>query len=527
MGVLILSASQVAAVNTITFTGLTGGALTVVDDIAGANTVDLSKITVQGGNFTYDLTSTASTGTTNDQTVAGTSAVVNQGAGLVVAGTVGTSGVLPNVTSFVAADAKTGTNGVNDSFVGSISGLNGTTLTGNSSDTDGLTLTSAGIIVLNNGGTGGTLSNLVSLFLANGANTINFSGTSGIYLITGNAGVDQINLTNVTGNAVVKLGAGDDILTLTALSYTGALDGGDGSNDVLQLVNGSSLSGAKLSGFEGLFITANAAATLTVEQFKAFQALTGATGTETLTFTTAGTLTGAAAIEAYTLANGINQLTLSGASTVTGGTGSDTVIFSTDVSGTAAAYGANLTNIETLVFQTAVGAAVSGIAAGVQSVTANGGRFTLTGGQAFTAVSGSNDVTGVAGSVNSVSLGSGADTVRAAGSTYAAIDTVANFKAAGADELKTGVAATSLTTLTIASASAAGLGAAIEAAATAAGQSLTASGQAYTITVTGGDAAGTYVFQNIGGSGSAVDSTDFIVKLTGTTGSIALSDFIV
>ncbi|MFZ6713163.1 beta strand repeat-containing protein, partial [Undibacterium sp. TC9W] len=62
-------------------------------------------------------------------------------------------------------------------------------------------------------------------------------------------------------------------------------------------------------------------------------------------------------------------------------------------------------------------------------------------------------------------------------------------------------------------------------AATAAGASLANTGQAYTITVNSGTAAGTYVFQNSGSSATAVDGSDFIVKLGGTTGSIVASDF--
>ncbi|MFY8105705.1 MAG: beta strand repeat-containing protein [Elstera sp.] len=525
MGVLILSASQVNSLTSITFTGVTAGALTVIDDIAGANTVDLSKITVQGNSFTYDLTSVAGTGQTNDQVGASGSNVVVQGGATVVAGVVGTSGVLPNVQTFAAADTKTGTANTNDAFVGTIAGLNGTTLTGNASDRDSLTLTSAGTFVLNNGGSGGTVTNITNLTLANGTNVVNFSGVSGIYVISGNAGADSVNLSNVGGNAIVRLGQGDDTLTLTGTAYNGTLDGGDGTSDTLNIVNNSNLAAAKVQGFEGLFITANALATLTADQYKAFLQITGATGTETLTFSTAGTLTGTASIEGYVLANGTNQITLGTASTVTGGTGVDTLVFSADVSGTAAAYSTNLTNVENLVFQTAVGTTVTGVSAAVQSITANGGTFQLSGTQSFTAAAGTNDVTAVAASVNQITLGAGTDIVRASGSVYSAIDTVANFKAAGSDSFKTGTGASSLTTLTVSTATSATLAAAIEAAAAAAGQSLASTAQAFTITVQSGDAAGTYAFQNIGGTGTQVDSSDFIVKLTGTVGTITAADF--
>ncbi|MDP4078672.1 hypothetical protein [Acidovorax sp. A1169] len=45
------------------------------------------------------------------------------------------------------------------------------------------------------------------------------------------------------------------------------------------------------------------------------------------------------------------------------------------------------------------------------------------------------------------------------------------------------------------------------------------------MTVSGGTAAGTYAFQNNGGSVGTVDSTDFIIKLIGA-GSIVAGDFL-
>ncbi|MFZ6713420.1 hypothetical protein, partial [Undibacterium sp. TC9W] len=112
------------------------------------------------------------------------------------------------------------------------------------------------------------------------------------------------------------------------------------------------------------------------------------------------------------------------------------------------------------------------------------------------------------------------------GSTFATIDTVSGFKAAGADVFKTGTAATTLNALSIANADIATLAAAIQTAATAAGAALANTNtQAYIITVSAGTAAGTYAFQNLG-SNTTVDSADFIVKLTGTTGSIVAGDFI-
>ena len=100
-------------------------------------------------------------------------------------------------------------------------------------------------------------------------------------------------------------------------------------------------------------------------------------------------------------------------------------------------------------------------------------------------------------------------------SSNTSIDTVSNFNAAGNDYFKTGFQATALGSYVIGSANTATYLTNI-----AAGLSgfLSHTGQAFQITISGGSAAGVYLFQNTGSNTSQFDSTDFFVKLMGSIG---------
>ncbi|WP_408058885.1 hypothetical protein, partial [Undibacterium hunanense] len=297
--------------------------------------------------------------------------------------------------------------------------------------------------------------------------------------------------------------------------------------------------------------------TMTAAEYNSFTGTVTAGNTETIALTTAGTIVANAAIERFTLANGTNTFT-AGTNTVSvvGGTGNDTFNYTaTQIAGATTldgglgtdtlnigAIGANL-NISALVTGIETVNVTGSAATGYIFTNENGAGVTLnyakgafadtvvlgTGGQtvnllgtAATAVT----VTGGAGvdTINLSTTATGAETI-AVGSVISAIDTVANFKVAGADVFKTGTAATTLNLLSIASADTSTLAAAIATAASAAGAALAANTQAYIITVAAGTAAGTYAFQNIGGTVGTVDATDFIVKLVGA-GSIVAGDFI-
>ncbi|MFZ6713388.1 beta strand repeat-containing protein, partial [Undibacterium sp. TC9W] len=505
--------------------------------------------------------SNATGGGVNNTTVS--NAVFVSGGATVTTGVVGTNpvnggGTALNPTALVAGQVFNSTLNVNDNFTGLSATLSGTTVNGNAGDTDVITLSDALTVNIGNAGTGGTITNIKTLNLANGANNFGFgAATTGITTVNGGTGDDTVDLTGAgtsfaAGN--VNLGSGSNTLTLGALNYTGTFSAGSGG-DTLKVVNSTNISGANVTGFEVLDVAAGGASvTMTAAQYNSGAGITTATGNDTITLTTAGSIIASTLIENYVLANGTNAVTFnSGAATqtFTGGTGNDT--FTTTLSGLAnktinAGLGAdtvtvtNAVNIAfTLATAGAAGAALSGVDtvnfnavnnntvtmfSGAATVNTAGGTFILgSGGQTLTAT-GAVTVTGGAGA-DTITFSSGADTIIASGSTIAAIDTVNNFKLAGADVFKTGTAATSLNYLYIATSDAAGLAAALSTAAAIAGTALTANTQAYLVTVGSGVAAGTYVFQNIGSNVGAVDATDFVVKLTGATGTILASDFIV
>ncbi|PXX35360.1 beta strand repeat-containing protein, partial [Undibacterium pigrum] len=496
-------------------------------------------------------------------------AVSLSGGATVTTGVVGTNpvnggGTALSPTALVAGQTFNSTLNVNDNFTGLAATLSGTTVNGNAADTDVITLTGAATLAIGDGTTGGTITNIKTLNLANATNAITFgAATTGITTVNGGTGDDSVNLTGAgasftAGN--VNLGTGTNTLTLGALSYTGTFSAGAGTTDTLSLINGTNIAGANITGFEQLTLANNSSVTLTAAQYAAFTGTVTAAGAETLTFTTAGTVAGNAAIENYNLANGVNTFTAAaGAVSVVGGTGNDTLniseaIYNASIATINGGLGIDVLNVG------AVTAAInlSTKTTGIETINVTGGttaawtvtnengagvvlNFTKsaatdinnvvlgTGGQTLNilgAGTGNTTITGGSGvdTINLSTTATGADTI-ATGSVLANIDTVANFKVAGADVFKTGTAATTLNLLSIATADTATLAAAIATAASAAGAALAANTQAYVITVAAGTAAGTYAFQNIGGTVGTVDATDFIVKLTGA-GSIVAGDFI-
>ncbi|MFZ6659155.1 beta strand repeat-containing protein, partial [Undibacterium sp. TJN19] len=421
---------------------------------------------------------------------------------------------------------------------------------------------------LNNGTTGGTITNIKSLITDNTGGSITFANaTTGITTITGGTGNDLVDFTNTgsefnAGN--INLGAGTNTLYLLGNTYTGTFTAGAGTTDTLGFLPGSNIAGANITGFEFAdFANAAGTVTMTAAQHNAFTGTSSAAGAQTIVLTTAGTVTGLANIENYTLANGTNTFTAAaGAISVIGGTGADTLnVSEAIINATIAANGINggtgpgdvlntgavtaalnlqpkVTGVETVNVTggtTAAWTVQNEDGAGVtlnftKAATANINNVILgVGGQTLNVLgTGTGNVTITGGSgadtINLSTTATGSDTI-ATGSVLANIDTVANFKVAGADVFKTGTAATTLNLLSIATADTSTLAAAIATAATAAGASLAANTQAYVITVAAGTAAGTYAFQNIGGTVGTVDATDFIVKLVGA-GSIVAGDFI-
>lgn len=373
----------------------------------------------------------------------------------------------------------------------------------------------------------------------------------------GTAGAN--NFTLVANAENVNLLDGDDELNISATTSapTGTLNGGAGI-DFLRLAPGTDLSGANITGFENAAFNSVGDYTMTAAQYNGFTGTIFTVGFgDKIILTTAGTIVGGASIEKFQLANGTNIFTAGFNNVeVTGGTGNDTFNYTatqmvslTLLQGGLGADTLNIgasagnLNISGWVFGVETINAIGSPSTGYIFTNANGTGITLNfskGARADTVVLGTGGQTlnllGTASTAVTVQGGTGADTINLSttatgaetittGSVISAIDTVANFKVAGADVFNTGIAATTLNSLTIASADTVTLAAAIATAATAAGAALSANTQAYVITVSAGTAAGTYAFQNIGGMVGTVDATDFIVRLTGA-GSIVAGDFI-
>ncbi|MFZ3003602.1 MAG: hypothetical protein WA071_25025, partial [Undibacterium umbellatum] len=580
---VVITASQYAALiaaraalnlsgPVLTFTGVGPHQLTIVDDVAGVNNIDLSFVTVTGGTLVFDVTSSsnATGGGVNNTTTS--NAIGTSGGATATAGTVGTGpsnggGQALAPIALTAGGTFNSTAGVNDNFTGAAAAFVGTTINGNNGDADTITFTGGGSLVI---GGGNTITNIKTVTIDNTSSDVYFNvATAGVTTVNGGSGNDRVYLAN-SGNSMlagnVNLGAGNNTLTMEGKTYSGTFTAGAGTSDILSLVASSNIAGANISGFESLVVASNAGITLSAAQYSAFTGIT-ATGTNAFTFSTAGTIAGNATVENYVLANGANTFTgAAGLISVTGGTGVDTFsVGDAIITATVAANGINGGAGADILNVGAVTAALdmSAKVTGVETVNVTGGtnaawtvtnengagvtlNFTKsastainnvilgTGGQTLNVLgtgTGATTITGGTGvdTINLSTTTTGVDTidVTSAGtrSNIGSIDTVANFKVAGSDVFKTGTAATTLNALNIANADVATLAAAIATAATAAGATLAANTQAYVITVAAGTAAGTYAFQNIGGTVGAVDATDFIVKITGA-GSIVAGDFI-
>ena len=149
--------------------------------------------------------------------------------------------------------------------------------------------------------------------------------------MSGNANIENYNLNdpitftlgaasqNVTGDVDIQT------INIAGLSATGTLDGAGGT-DILQMEDGSSISGAAVSNIETLTVSAGASVSMTEAQHDAFTTING-TATNQITISTATDgFTASSAIETYVLGVA-NSVTLGAVGqSITGSTGNDTVI---------------------------------------------------------------------------------------------------------------------------------------------------------------------------------------------------------
>ncbi|KAF7771211.1 hypothetical protein PCIT_a4271 [Pseudoalteromonas citrea] len=216
------------------------------------------------------------------------------------------SGAAQNITGSTSADTV---NIVGLSVTGTLAG---------GGDTDVLQM-STGANISN-----ATVSAFESLTLSGGASvtmteaqhdgfsTVTASGTDSITItsatdgLTGNSAVETYVLsvanTFTLGGASQNLtGSGnDDTVNVNALSATGTLAGGSGT-DTLVVTNGGNISGATVSGFENLSVTAGGTVTINAAQLSSFTGTVSGSGTETISVSGDGNVSTVSAIENYTL----------------------------------------------------------------------------------------------------------------------------------------------------------------------------------------------------------------------------------
>ncbi len=394
---------------------------------------------------------------------------------------------------------------------------------------------------------------------ASGTNTVNMNSATAGVNYTGGSGNDNVTI-NATVSSTAALGNGNNSLALNGVTILGTYTGGTGTDSLAFFSSTPDISNATITGFENLTVTNGANITATIAQMSQFSGTINAAGNETLNLTTAGSFNAFSTIEKYNLANGTNNFTSANVSvSVIGGTGADTfnftanqiINFLTTVDGGTGSDVLNIgaTTTQNIDLSTKVANIevinVAGSSGTASLTNVNGAGVTLnytkstgdntitlgTGGQTLNLLGSSAAATTVTGGaavdvINLQTAGFGSETLIETGanmSNRTQIDVVGNFNATGVDYFKTGVNAASLGSYNIGNADTSNYLAIISAGLPVV---LNNSGQAFVITITGGTAAGTYLFQNTGSDTSQVDDTDFFVKLTGTVGTISAANFI-
>lgn len=196
-----------------------------------------------------------------------------------------------NTVTVSAGHTYNGTAGVNDLFKSTIADLNGTTIAGNAADNDTLTLTTAGTVTINNGSTGGTISNIKVLNLANGTNTISYDTSAGFTTINGGTGDDTFIPNTALLPIAVNGGNGTDTIVLTAAYAATA--------------SGNSTFATNITGFEKLRLTGATNQTIDLQALGNYNdvALAGSNGLTLSNLASNGHVTLTGAGTALTLSN--------------------------------------------------------------------------------------------------------------------------------------------------------------------------------------------------------------------------------
>lgn len=197
------------------------------------------------------------------------------------------------IVTVAAGGTYNGSAGIQDDFQASISDLSGTTIAGNAADADALTLTTAGTVTINNGGTGGSISNIKVLNLANGTNTITDATSAGFTTVRGGTGDDTFIANTAWVPVAVVGGDGADTLVLTA--------------DYAATASGSSSFASNVTGFEKLRLTTVTNQTIDLQALGNYNDVTfsGANGLTLVNMSSNGNVTLTGTGRAMTLSNAV------------------------------------------------------------------------------------------------------------------------------------------------------------------------------------------------------------------------------
>lgn len=264
-----------------------------------------------------------------------------------------------------------------DTVKATIANLVGATISG-TSGTDVLQLTDAGVANINSA----TITTMDGLTLANGGNTITFTGVSGVKNITGGTGADAITISNMTTGGSLSLGDANDSLaavTSTFMTNVVTIDGGDGTGDSITFANAETILSAALANVTGVesinFGTvANAANAVTLVD--GITSITANTGTGAITVT--GTLARMGALTAITNTTGTLafNLTFSDAGSIDlSSTGTNILAITNDIDIITLAAGTNNVSINTVNLDKISGNATGGTSNTITATAA--GTYTV------------------------------------------------------------------------------------------------------------------------------------------------------
>ncbi|KRC17042.1 hypothetical protein [Acidovorax sp. Root219] len=323
--------------------------------------------------------------------------------------------ILDRTITTTAGGTFSGLVGATDVFKSTIPALNGTTITGDASDNDVLTLTTAGTVTINNGSTGGTISGIKVLNLADGTNTITYNTSAGFTTINGGSGDDTFIPNTALFPITVKGGSGTDTIVLTAAYAATA--------------SGSGAFASRVTDFEKLSLTGATNQTIDLQTLGNYSDVTfsGANGLTLSNLPSNGKITLTGAGTAFTISNaafvgGVNDvinLTLTDGSTsgvafaTTGITASGVETVNISVRDTQATptgvFNNNMTwlgnSVKTFNVSGNAGLTLSSASTSLTTVDASGitlGGFTWTG----SALTGTATVKGSATGTNTVNMNS-------------------------------------------------------------------------------------------------------------------------